>query len=51
MIRASNILGCTPWELESAPRGSYWRDWALVYEKANNLIEKAIMDRAKRKKH
>ena len=37
LIRASRYLGVAPWILEE--RESYWRDWALVCEKADNLVQ------------
>ena len=43
MIRAARYLGVAPWEL--AERPSYWRNWALACENAENWAESEMIKR------
>ena len=46
LVRAAKILQCTPWELEARGPFDKWADWALICEKADNLVENALVKRA-----
>lgn len=35
-------------ELEAHPESALWIDWALVSEKADNLVEKAMTSKSRR---
>jgi hypothetical protein len=39
-IRAAKVLNCSPWELDNVD--STWIDWALISERADNLVQKAL---------
>jgi hypothetical protein len=43
LIRAARFLGVAPWDLEM--HESKWRDWGLICEKADALVDAALAKR------